>query len=537
MERRFFLAVALSLLVIFVWSHLFKANYPPKPGQGQILQEIGPKESLQEAALPTQFIATQEVRHEKPLLFETDKYIVHFREKNGDIAQIELKKYPDLKSEGPTRLITDPAFNPAILSIAGLLEEREARFLNTSQSKNSIAFSCRRNDDLQIIKRYTFSEDNYSIHLGLELINPTFKPIQKRYDILVGANINNNPSVDGRFMEAFSSIGGKIIRDNPRKLSSAGQVSHSGEISYAGLRNKYFSLILKPFNPTISNFVNSWGKNNLLVGIKMKEFTVPPGSSIAHQFILYAGPNSMQEIAKLRLGFENSLSFGIFGRLSIFILDLLRFFYSFLHNWGLAIICLTFLASLTLFPLTYKSIKSMKEIQLLHPKIEKLRSQHKDNPQKFNKEVMQLYKKYKINPFGGCLPLLLQMPIFIALYQALMRSVELRGANFLWIKDLSSPDQASLPFSLPIVGNHINILPLLMVLAMLLQQKISTTATASPTSTAQQQKKMSMIMVLMFGIIFYNLPSGLVLYWFTNTLLSIGYNWRLQKSLVVTLEG
>ena len=152
-------------------------------------------------------------------------------------------------------------------------------------------------------------------------------------------------------------------------------------------------------------------------------------------------------------------------------------------------------------------MRSMKEMQALQPKIEALRVTYKDNPQKLNKEIMELYREHKVNPLGGCLPLLLQMPIFFALYQVLMRSVALRGANFMWIKDLSEPDRLfMLPFSLPILGNELNILPILMTIGMFVQQKF-TMAKASGEA-AQQQKIMLIIMPLMFGVIFYRMPQG-----------------------------
>jgi len=165
----------------------------------------------------------------------------------------------------------------------------------------------------------------------------------------------------------------------------------------------------------------------------------------------------------------------------------------------------------------------MQKMQELHPQMEKLKVQHKGSPEKLNKEMMELYKKYKINPLSGCLPMLLQMPIFVALYQALMKSLELRNASFLWIKDLSSPDAVRLPFTLPLIGNSINILPLIMVAGMVIQQKISTKSTGGAVTDEQkqQQKMMLIIMPIMFGFIFYNMPSGLVLYWVVNTALTI----------------
>ena len=158
----------------------------------------------------------------------------------------------------------------------------------------------------------------------------------------------------------------------------------------------------------------------------------------------------------------------------------------------------------------------MKAMQAIQPETEQIRKAYSDNPQKMNKEIMGLYKKNKINPVGGCLPMLLQLPIFMSLYQVLLRSVALRGAHFLWIKDLAGPDAAfTLPQKLPIIGSHINILPILMAIAMWAQQKISQ---GGGKEVSEQQKMMATIMPVMFGFIFYNMPSGLVLYWFTNTL-------------------
>ena len=171
----------------------------------------------------------------------------------------------------------------------------------------------------------------------------------------------------------------------------------------------------------------------------------------------------------------------------------------------------------------------MKEMQAVQPKIEELRKIYKDNPQKLNKEIMELYREHKVNPLGGCLPLVLQMPIFFALYQALMRSIALKGASFLWIKDLSEPDRLFiLPKTLPVIGNEFNILPVLMAIGMFIQQKF-TMASAS-SAAAEQQKLMTIFMPILFGIIFYHMPSGLVLYWFVNSTLMLIYQIRISRS-------
>jgi YidC/Oxa1 family membrane protein insertase len=164
--------------------------------------------------------------------------------------------------------------------------------------------------------------------------------------------------------------------------------------------------------------------------------------------------------------------------------------------------------------------------------MEKLKAQFKDQPQKLNKEVLELYKKYKINPMSGCLPLLLQMPIFVALYQALTKSIALRGAGFLWISDLSMPDAVPISFTLPIFGNSINVLPLLMVGLMVAQQKVSTKVMGGAVTDEQkqQQRMMLIIMPIMFGFIFYSMPSGMVLYWVVNTILTIAEQFVIFKN-------
>ena len=163
----------------------------------------------------------------------------------------------------------------------------------------------------------------------------------------------------------------------------------------------------------------------------------------------------------------------------------------------------------------------MKRMKLLQPEVEKIRQLYKDKPQKLNKELMDLYKQNKVNPLGGCLPMLIQMPIFIAFYNALVHSIELKGASFLFIKDLSSPDRAiPLPFQFGPLGSAINILPILMVIAMSIQQRLNAPLAGSGPD-AEAQRTMTMVMPFVFGFIFYGLPSGLVLYWLTNNIVMI----------------
>ena len=164
--------------------------------------------------------------------------------------------------------------------------------------------------------------------------------------------------------------------------------------------------------------------------------------------------------------------FGLFDGIAKLIYRLMNFMHKIIPNWGVCIIAVSFIIYGVMYPLTMKGMMSMKKMQALQPRLAKLRDEHKNNPQKMNKEMMELYREHKINPFGGCFPLLLQMPIFVGLYQVLWRSVSLKGADFLWIKDLSEPDRLFvLSQSLPLIGNELNILPLIMMVVMAFQQK------------------------------------------------------------------
>ena len=199
-------------------------------------------------------------------------------------------------------------------------------------------------------------------------------------------------------------------------------------------------------------------------------------------------------------------------------------------NYGIAIIALTILTNVLLFPFTRISYMSMKRMQLIQPQMNKLKEQHKNSPDKLNKEMMELYKKHKVNPFGGCLPMLLQMPIFIALYVALSKAVILINAKFLWIGDLSSPDRVPLPFTLPYIGSEFHALPLIMCAGMAIQQKLSAVKIEGQDPTMEQQQKMMAVMMpIIFGFVFYSMPSGLVLYWLTNTVIMTLYQLSLKK--------
>ncbi len=198
-------------------------------------------------------------------------------------------------------------------------------------------------------------------------------------------------------------------------------------------------------------------------------------------------------------------------------------------NYGVSIILFSCLVSCATAPFTLMSLKSMKKMQELKPQIDRITAANKEDPTRTNKEVFALYKQHRVNPLSGCLPMLLQMPIFISLFQAISHFIELRGKSFLWIRDLSLPDRlAKLPFSLPVLGSDLNILPLIMAAAMYFQTKISQGSMASTQTNPTANMMSRPMMSIVFGIMFYQFPAGLVMYWLTNSIMSMAW-YKLVK--------
>ena len=257
------------------------------------------------------------------------------------------------------------------------------------------------------------------------------------------------------------------------------------------------------------------------------EKVIPPGNQYTYKYRLFIGPKRISNLKTVGNSLERLIDFGWFDFIARPCLWLLNLFYSVIPNYGVAIIILTLLVKVLLWPLGQKSYKSMSEMKKLQPLMKEIREKYKDDKQRMNQEVMGLYKTYKINPLGGCLPMIVQLPVFFALYRMLYQAIELRHAPFfLWINDLSAPDRLfnfnfEIPFMEPPFG--IPVLTVIMGASMLLQQKMS------PPMGDATQAKMMMFMPIIFTVIFINFSSGLVLYWLVNNILSIAQQYYTQK--------
>ena len=360
-----------------------------------------------------------------------------------------------------------------------------------------------------------------------------FEGIQRsfRYKFSAGTSVPARHSIDGQYIEAnFYTIKdskGALRHLNETKAGKA--VPSEGPIQWVATKDRHFSVILEPKGEkTFTGLVEGLGNHQFRASLVSEKISVPARSSVRQEFLVYIGPNDLDHL--LPLGLDPLVNFGKLDPIGKLLVGALEMIQKLVKNYGIAIILLTVLINLILFPLTRASYMSMKRMQLVQPQMTKLREHHKKNPEKLNKEMMELYKKHKVNPFGGCLPMVLQMPVFIALYVALSKSVILIGASFLWAKDLSSPDSVPLPFSFPLLGNEIHLLPLIMTVAMALQQKFTQIKMEGQDPAMEaQQKMMAVMMPVIFCFIFYSMPSGLVLYWLTNTLLMTAYQLRLKN--------
>ncbi len=520
MEKRALLAIVISMSILLLAPSLLPKLKPISVKKDALVQPS--KQISQKIVSIEQSPQPLKLPSEKEIIFETDDYKAVLSNIGGVIKSITLKEHLD-SSGKPIVLanVTDPRHS--IFAVTGLDPEFDKGVLfDFVEKRDRIVFKAAAQSGFTIEKEIIFLPGRYTVELKQTIWNNSTQARDLSYRITGGCGISHLSPQDEIYVEVVRNISGKISNVNFKSIK-AETVWNGGQVYWVSLKNKYFSLILKPPVSFGNVFSNPISNKELETGIEITGLNIGPNSSITQDFVLYAGPNDHDMISSLKLGLEDSLHLGFTGGIGRWLFVALKFFESIVKNWGVAIIILTILINIVLFPLTFKSLKSMKQMQALQPKIEALRAAHKDNPQKVNKETMEMYKKYKINPLGGCLPMLLQMPVFFALYQVLMKSIELRGAQFFWIKDLSQPDR--LIANIPMFPNELNILPLLMAVAMFLQQKQSTAPKTSSTGAsdqmAQQQRMMMFMMPVLFGVLFYKLPSGLVLYWLTNTILTI----------------
>lgn len=373
----------------------------------------------------------------------------------------------------------------------------------------------------------TFRADDYLIDFDVDVINKTGHQISGA-PLLAMTNkpFSENQGARERFLfhgpalyqhSSLEEIKVDDIRDG-------GEI-RSGSITWTAYEDNYFMTCVIPETGT-SQTVRylSADQDKVITEITENQLITPPAGQESYHYKVYFGPKELKNLKASGFNLSKIVNFGWFDVLAKPMLYLLQFLYSFLYNYGWAIIITTLIVKLIFWPISHKGMKSMKTMQKLQPKMAKLREKYKNDKETLNKEMMQLYRTYKVNPVGGCLPLVVQIPVFVALYKVLLQTIELRHAPFmLWVNDLSAPERLYIGIDIPVLGG-IPVLTLFMGFTMYLQQKLTPT-TGDPT-----QAKIMKFLPVIFIFVFINFSAGLVLYMLVTNLLAIAQQYYINRS-------
>jgi YidC/Oxa1 family membrane protein insertase len=552
MEKRLILAFALSFLVLIVWSYLYvpKQEQVVSSKEGINEEEKGSIPQSTETQVTTTLVPpVSEVEpgiqailpiKEKEILIETPLYNAIFSNKGATIKSFKLNNYRVTKDpDSPTIELINlkdddkDSFSISFDNKSTPEEEKifyrvneESIALTDGSAPKDLTFKYLRSDGVEIDQTYRFYPDRYDIDIFITIENNS----EFQSEGNISAYLRNLPSQKKNFSYSFSGIA--LLLDE--KLNQIKQKNMkedkflSGRIGWVAYENDYFLSAIIPEDQKEGSFIGRLLPSGIIEAVYVAPLiNIKPLDKGSAGFTLYMGPRDLDILKTLGKKLDQAINFGFFDIIAKPLHFLLRYFNRLAHNYGVSIIILTVLIKIIFWPLTQKSFKSMKEMQKLQPLMAKIREKYKDDKEQMQRELMGLYKTYKVNPMGGCLPILIQIPVFFALYRILGNSIELRQAPFiLWIADLSAPDRLlnfsfSIPFMSPPYG--IPVLTLLMGASMFVQQKMT------PTSGDPAQAKVMMFLPLIFTVMFINLPSGLVLYWLTNNILSIAQQYRMKK--------
>ncbi len=501
MDNKTLLAVVLSLAIIIGYQYFFTQPAPPPSEKVEKRQEPLKAQAPPAVVPEEEFVPTA---GEKEIRVENQLYSAVLSSRGGTIKYWEIKAYKD--KIGKDVILLNP---PTVLPALGIGGSPEFKFshvnfsvsgqdisLHDKDESRSVVFQYSGNG-VSIRRTYTFYSDTYKVDLTDEVSG------LPEYWITLGSDFGIFNKESGYTHVGPVLLHGTDLEELKEKKLKEPK-TFSDNLKWIGQEDKYFFSALVPV--TKVEEARAWIYDNSPV----IAFKAAPGVNTFH---LYAGPKEHDRLVKLNLGLEHIINFGFFSIIARPLFWILKFFYSFIGNYGWAIILLTLVVRIPFIPLVNKGQKSMKRLQELQPKMNEIKEKYKKDPQKMQKEMMDLYKKHKVSPMGGCLPMILQIPVFFALYKVLLISIELRGAPFmLWITDLSAKD----PYY---------ILPVVMGVTMLVQQKMT------PTSADPKQAKLMMLMPIVFTFMFLNFASGLVLYWLVNNLLSIVQQFFVNRKL------
>jgi YidC/Oxa1 family membrane protein insertase len=537
--QRLILVIIFAFSLLMLWEAWQRENRPPPPPQAQTKDQAVPTPSAPAPkpaapatapAAPGGVPATagQAASHEL-IRVATDYLAAEIDPVGGDLVKLELARYKDSIDPTKTFVLLGPEHRYTAQSglIGQGLPTHKTAFtsragaykLADGQDAVEVKLEAATPEGVRVVKTLTFHRSSYVIELAQEITNGTAAPLATHAYFQLTRD-GKAPADDKAMLYTFT--GPAVYTDQDKFVKVSFEDVDKGKAPYPktadngwiGLVQHYFvSALLPPEKTEREYYTRRLAEQYYSAGVILPVPAIAPGGTGKTAVRLYAGPEEQEKLKALAPGLELVVDYGWLTVIAVPLFWVLEMLHKWLGNWGLAIIALTILIKLIFFPLSAASYKSMARMKQVTPRLMKLREQYGDDRAKLNQAMMELYKQEKINPLGGCLPIAVQIPVFISLYWVLLASVELRQAPFYgWIKDLSAVD----PWY---------ILPALMMVSMVVQTKMS------PTPPDPVQAKVMQIMPIAFGVMFFFFPAGLVLYWLVNNILSIAQQWQITRMM------
>ncbi|SNB47288.1 membrane protein insertase YidC [Geobacter sp. DSM 9736] len=522
MEKRVLIAVVLSIAVLYGYSWFMPA--PPKQ-QGNVPKETAVQQAVAPAPVnpaPTSPVPAT-AGTEREVTVETDYMTAVLTTRGAGIKKVVLKQYKDSAGAAgkPVAIVRELSGSTLASAATGFDIPSDPVFTVTGDSlvvsgdeTRELVFTYVSPQGLVLKKIFTFKGAAYGIQVREQVENSGGARQSGNLRLILTSRIDT--AEEGKSYGTYGAVTyaeEKLLSDTVKDISK-GAKSYSQSVLWTGFQDTYFVTAILSQNGSIGTVqLQRAPADHIQNVVTSPLLTLNPGESAAVSYKAYLGPKDLDILKAQGNRLEEVIDFGWFSSLAKPLLYAMKYFYNYTGNYGVAIIIITVILKLLFFPLTHKSYKSMKEMQKIQPKMNELREKYKNDRDAMNRAVMELYKTHKVNPLGGCLPMLVQIPVFFALYKALMYSIELRHAPFmLWIVDLSAKD----PYY---------VTPIIMGVTMFIQQKMT------PTNMDPMQAKIMLALPVVFTFMFLNFPSGLVLYWLVNNVLTIAQQAYINKSL------
>jgi YidC/Oxa1 family membrane protein insertase len=381
---------------------------------------------------------------------------------------------------------------------------------------------------VKVTKILTFRRDSYLIEITHEIKNSSPRSLSTNAYYQLTRD-GKSPAGDSKMVSTYTGPAVYSDQDKFQKIAfsdidkNKAAYAKAANNGWIGILQHYFVAALLPQDQRPREYyARKLMEDFYAAGAILPVDAITPGSTGMITVALYAGPQEQEKLKAIATGLELTVDYGWLTVIAAPLFWVLQYFHGWVGNWGLAIILLTVVIKLIFFPLSAASYRSMAKMKLVTPKMMKIREQYANDRMKQNQAMMDLYKQEKINPLGGCLPILVQIPVFISLYWVLLASVELRHAPWLWVPDLATPDTM---FTIPGIAMPVGVLPIIMMVTMIFQTRMN------PTPPDPVQAKVMQIMPFAFGVMFFFFPAGLVLYWVINNILSIAQQWQITRMI------